>query len=133
MQQSRFFLHSTLLNARDCIHKIRDQDGPVLYREHIPAMEKTSSDHRLAQWKALKNTGQIWPKLRLILRSKLAIFFSPPNNLIVQIDETQKTKAKTHLRLLIQQKQAQRTEKNAQTAKQVLIKIRIEKSREKKS
>lgn len=66
--------------------------------------EKTSSDRRLAQWKSLKNTGQIWPKPRLILRSKLAIFFSPPNNLIVQIDETQKTKTKTHLRLLIQQK-----------------------------
>lgn len=54
--------------------------------------EKTSSDRRLAQWKSLKNTGQIWPKPRLILRSKLAIFFSPPNNLIVQIDETQKNK-----------------------------------------
>ena len=38
------------------------------------------------------------------LQSKLVIFFSPPNNFIVQIDETQKTKEKTHLRLLIQQK-----------------------------
>ena len=104
MQQSRFFLHYALLNTRDCIRKIRGQDGPLLYREHTPAMKKTSSDRRPAKWNAFGNTVQIWPKPRFILQSKLVIFFSPPNNFIVQIDETQKTKEKTHLGLLIQQK-----------------------------
>lgn len=54
-----FFLHYALLNTRDCIRKIRGQDGPPLYREHTPAMKKTSSDRRLAKWNAFGNTVQI--------------------------------------------------------------------------
>ena len=57
-----FFLHYALLNTRDCIRKIRGQDGPILYilyREYIPAMKnkKPSSDYRLAQWKARQLLG----------------------------------------------------------------------------
>ena len=60
-----FFLHYALLNTRDCIRKIRGQDGPILYilyilyREYIPAMKnkKPSSDRRLAQWKARQLLG----------------------------------------------------------------------------
>ncbi len=49
MQQSRFFLHYALLNTRDCIRKIRGQDGPLLYREHTPAMKKL---RQIADWRS---------------------------------------------------------------------------------
>ena len=69
-----FFLHYALLNTRDCIRKIRDQNGPILYREHTPTMknfvgsqtgavEGTSASRRLnlrdALLKLLENNGQI--------------------------------------------------------------------------
>ena len=98
-----FFLHYALLNTRDCIRKIRDQNGPILYREHTPTMKNfvgSQTGEVECIWKYCPNLI----KPRSILQSKLVIFFSPPNNFIVQTDETQKTKEKTHLRLLIQQK-----------------------------
>ncbi len=44
-----FFLHFALLNTRDCIRKIRGQNGPVLYREHTPAMKKL---RQIADWRS---------------------------------------------------------------------------------